>query len=157
MLVIKQFSERKKVFKERKKTGKIRAKRRNPKWGVGCGGGGGVLGGGYRGGGGACRLWRWWPTLVGVSLEVRGEDYGFDSNEEEVVPKVDDVSLVDGVFDSAFSGEGEEDVVMEEGWRRKLEWNSWYEGLKKMKMIRRVGRMAYLIRKHRIEEVKHED
>ncbi|GJR09433.1 hypothetical protein Tco_0792085 [Tanacetum coccineum] len=51
----------------------------------------------------------------GVSLEVGGEDYGFDSNEEEVVPKVDDVSLVDGVFDSAFGGEGQEDVVMGEG------------------------------------------
>ncbi|GKA90227.1 hemopexin fold protein, partial [Tanacetum coccineum] len=39
----------------------------------------------------------------------------FDSNEEEVVPKVDDVSLVDGVFDDAFSGEGEEDVIIGEG------------------------------------------
>ncbi|GJZ87976.1 hypothetical protein Tco_0659758 [Tanacetum coccineum] len=51
----------------------------------------------------------------GVSLEVGGEDCGFDSNEEEVVPKVDDVSLVDRVFDGAFGGEGEEDVVMGEG------------------------------------------
>ncbi|GJS81669.1 hypothetical protein Tco_1306840 [Tanacetum coccineum] len=33
----------------------------------------------------------------------------------EVVPKVDDVSLVDRVFDAAFGGEGEEDVVMGEG------------------------------------------
>ncbi|GJU13736.1 hypothetical protein Tco_1136132 [Tanacetum coccineum] len=40
---------------------------------------------------------------------------GFDSNEEEVMPKVDAVSLVDGVFDGAFGGEGEEDVVMGEG------------------------------------------
>ncbi|GKD43812.1 hypothetical protein Tco_1268457 [Tanacetum coccineum] len=31
------------------------------------------------------------------------------------VPKVDDVSLVDGVFDDAFSGDGEEDFVMGEG------------------------------------------
>nr|GFA98019.1 hypothetical protein [Tanacetum cinerariifolium] len=31
------------------------------------------------------------------------------------------------------------------------------DGLKKMKMIRRVGRMAYLIRKHRIDVAKHED
>ncbi|GJU12912.1 hypothetical protein Tco_1135308 [Tanacetum coccineum] len=31
------------------------------------------------------------------------------------VPKVEDVSLVDGVFDGAFGGEGEEDVVMGEG------------------------------------------
>ncbi|GKF58732.1 hypothetical protein Tco_0172269, partial [Tanacetum coccineum] len=34
---------------------------------------------------------------------------------EEVVPKVDDVSLVDGVFDGAFGGDGEEDFVMGEG------------------------------------------
>ncbi|GJS77664.1 hypothetical protein Tco_0727545 [Tanacetum coccineum] len=40
---------------------------------------------------------------------------GFDSNKEEVVPKVDDVSLVDGVFDRAFGGDGEEDFVMGEG------------------------------------------
>nr|GEW12815.1 zinc finger, CCHC-type [Tanacetum cinerariifolium] len=31
------------------------------------------------------------------------------------------------------------------------------DGLKKMKMIKRVVRMAYLIRKHRIEMAKHED
>ncbi|GJX04861.1 hypothetical protein Tco_0190777 [Tanacetum coccineum] len=31
------------------------------------------------------------------------------------VPKVDDVSLVDGVFDGAFGGDGEEDLVMVEG------------------------------------------
>ncbi|GKC14199.1 hypothetical protein Tco_1010981 [Tanacetum coccineum] len=29
--------------------------------------------------------------------------------------KVDDVSLVDGVFDGAFGGDGEEDFVMGEG------------------------------------------
>ncbi|GKF46514.1 hypothetical protein Tco_0136316, partial [Tanacetum coccineum] len=39
----------------------------------------------------------------------------FDLNEEEVVPKVDDVSLVDGGFDGAFVGDGEEDIVMGEG------------------------------------------
>ncbi|GKD34555.1 hypothetical protein Tco_1250064, partial [Tanacetum coccineum] len=39
----------------------------------------------------------------------------FDSNEEDVVPKVDDVSLVDGVFDGAFGGDREEDFVMGEG------------------------------------------
>ncbi|GKE41672.1 hypothetical protein Tco_1468956, partial [Tanacetum coccineum] len=31
------------------------------------------------------------------------------------MPKVDDVSLVDGVFDGAFGRDGEEDVVMGEG------------------------------------------
>ncbi|GKD12054.1 hypothetical protein Tco_1196461, partial [Tanacetum coccineum] len=40
---------------------------------------------------------------------------GFDSNEEEVVPKVDDVSLVDGVFNGAFSGDGDKDFVIGEG------------------------------------------
>ncbi|GJS70660.1 hypothetical protein Tco_0703501 [Tanacetum coccineum] len=40
---------------------------------------------------------------------------GFDSNKEEVVPKVDDVSLVDRVFDSVFGGDWEEDLVMGEG------------------------------------------
>nr|GFB31199.1 hypothetical protein [Tanacetum cinerariifolium] len=34
---------------------------------------------------------------------------------EEVVPKVDDVSLVDGFFNGAFGGDREEDVVIGEG------------------------------------------
>ncbi|GKE04768.1 hypothetical protein Tco_1396786, partial [Tanacetum coccineum] len=34
---------------------------------------------------------------------------------EEVVPKVDDVSLVNGVFHGAFGGDGEEDFVMGKG------------------------------------------
>ncbi|GJS91061.1 hypothetical protein Tco_0773697 [Tanacetum coccineum] len=40
---------------------------------------------------------------------------GFDSSEEEVVPNVEDVSLVNGVFDDAFGGDGEEEVVMSKG------------------------------------------
>ncbi|GJU17342.1 hypothetical protein Tco_1145308, partial [Tanacetum coccineum] len=35
--------------------------------------------------------------------------------EEEVVPKVEEVYLVDGVFDGTFGGDGEEDVAMGEG------------------------------------------
>ncbi|GKF09572.1 hypothetical protein Tco_0043796 [Tanacetum coccineum] len=35
--------------------------------------------------------------------------------EENDVPKVDDVSLVDEVFDGAFGGDEEEDSVMGEG------------------------------------------
>ncbi|GKE31391.1 hypothetical protein Tco_1450713, partial [Tanacetum coccineum] len=31
------------------------------------------------------------------------------------MPKVDDVSLVDGVFNGAFGGDGEEDFIMGEG------------------------------------------
>ncbi|GJW74045.1 hypothetical protein Tco_0133415 [Tanacetum coccineum] len=55
------------------------------------------------------------PGGEGVSLEEGCEDWGFDSNEEEVVPKVNDVSLVDGVFEGEFGGDGEEDLVMGEG------------------------------------------
>ncbi|GJT44012.1 hypothetical protein Tco_0952727 [Tanacetum coccineum] len=51
--------------------------------------------------------------LTLLFLSFSGE--GFDLNEEEVVPKVDDVSLVDGVFDGAFVRDGEEDIVMGEG------------------------------------------
>ncbi|GJR89578.1 hypothetical protein Tco_0213589 [Tanacetum coccineum] len=75
MLVIKRFSERKKVFRERKKTGKIRAKRRDD---------------------------------FGVDVDVR-------VLEEEVIPNVEEVSLVDGFFDGAFGGDGEEEVVTVEG------------------------------------------
>ncbi|GJW26219.1 hypothetical protein Tco_0040030 [Tanacetum coccineum] len=59
-----------------------------------------------------------------VVMEVRvtqssdqedGEDCGFDANKEEVMPKVDDVSLVDGVFDVAFGGDRDEDFVIGEG------------------------------------------
>nr|GEW46253.1 hypothetical protein [Tanacetum cinerariifolium] len=75
MLVIKRFSERKKVFRERKKAGKIHAKRRDD---------------------------------FGVEVDVR-------VLEEEVVPNVEEVSLVDGVFNGAFGGDGEEEVVMGEG------------------------------------------
>ncbi|GJZ91622.1 hypothetical protein Tco_0663549 [Tanacetum coccineum] len=53
------------------------------------------------------RLWLWKDAFrVEVGVRVL---------EEEVVPKVNDVSLVDGVFDGAFGGDGEEDVVMREG------------------------------------------
>nr|GEW17155.1 hypothetical protein [Tanacetum cinerariifolium] len=36
-------------------------------------------------------------------------------DEEEVVPKVDHVSLVDGVFDGAFGGDGDKDFIIGEG------------------------------------------
>ncbi|GKC77081.1 hypothetical protein Tco_1127855, partial [Tanacetum coccineum] len=44
-----------------------------------------------------------------------GEEFSFDSKEDEVVPKVDDVSLVDGVFDGAFGGDGDEDFAIADG------------------------------------------
>ncbi|GKA00783.1 hypothetical protein Tco_0673448, partial [Tanacetum coccineum] len=50
-----------------------------------------------------------------VVLEEKGEKHGFDSKEDEVVPKVEDVSLVDGVFDGAFGGDGDEDFSIGEG------------------------------------------
>ncbi|GKD72378.1 hypothetical protein Tco_1330660, partial [Tanacetum coccineum] len=46
-----------------------------------------------------------------------GKDCGFDLNEDEVVSKVDDVSLVDGVFEGAFGVDGDEDFVIREGIR----------------------------------------
>nr|GEV81470.1 hypothetical protein [Tanacetum cinerariifolium] len=45
-------------------------------------------------------------TFMGIDVE--------EGEEEEVVPKVDDVFLVDGFFDGAFGKEGEKDVVMGE-------------------------------------------
>nr|GEV83491.1 hypothetical protein [Tanacetum cinerariifolium] len=46
---------------------------------------------------------------------VNSDDSGLDSNEDEVVPKVEEVSLVDRVFDSAFGGDGDDDFVIREG------------------------------------------
>nr|GEV30162.1 zinc finger, CCHC-type [Tanacetum cinerariifolium] len=40
---------------------------------------------------------------------------GFDLNKEDVVPNVEEVSLVDGVFDGAFGRDREKEVVMREG------------------------------------------
>ncbi|GJU68160.1 hypothetical protein Tco_1254419 [Tanacetum coccineum] len=45
----------------------------------------------------------------------RDRSYEIIATKLKVVPKVDDVSLVNGVFDGAFGGDGEEDVVMGEG------------------------------------------
>ncbi|GKA08916.1 hypothetical protein Tco_0688247 [Tanacetum coccineum] len=46
---------------------------------------------------------------------------------DEVVPKVDDVSLVDGVFDGAFGGDGDEDFFIGEG----LDEEAWVEAIEK--------------------------
>ncbi|GJW64201.1 hypothetical protein Tco_0116085 [Tanacetum coccineum] len=51
------------------------------------------------------------PYVLNLFEMIDAHIKGFDSNEEELVPKVDDVSLVDG----AFGGDGEEDFVMGEG------------------------------------------
>ncbi|GJS96991.1 hypothetical protein Tco_0803959 [Tanacetum coccineum] len=50
------------------------------------------------------------PTSSNIAIHA-----SFGSNDEEVVPKEDDVSLVDGVYNGAFGGDGEEDVVIGEG------------------------------------------
>ncbi|GJS69444.1 hypothetical protein Tco_0702285 [Tanacetum coccineum] len=62
------------------------------------GGGGGDCG---EGGEGVSRMW---------SRGVSG-----DNDKEEVVPRVDDVSLFDEVFDGAFGGDGDENFVIGEG------------------------------------------
>ncbi|GJZ10365.1 hypothetical protein Tco_0545124 [Tanacetum coccineum] len=54
-----------------------------------------------------------------IERYLRKDDFevelGLRVLEEDVVPKVDDVSLVDRVFYGAFCGDGEEDFVMREG------------------------------------------
>ncbi|GJY51534.1 hypothetical protein Tco_0442381 [Tanacetum coccineum] len=49
----------------------------------------------------------------------RRDDFGVEVDvrvlEEEVVPNVEEVYLVDGVFDGAFGGDGEDEVVIGEG------------------------------------------
>nr|GEY40051.1 hypothetical protein [Tanacetum cinerariifolium] len=50
----------------------------------------------------------------GVLLEEKGEVFGLDLKEEEVVPSVKDVSLVDGVLEGAFGGEGDDEFAMGE-------------------------------------------
>ncbi|GJY67163.1 hypothetical protein Tco_0469401 [Tanacetum coccineum] len=89
---------------------------------IGGSGGGGGKGGdgsgiGFEGLGGASNVSSRKGLVSygeGVSLEEGGKECGFDSKEDEVVPKVDDVSLVDGVFDGAFGGDGDKDFVIGE-------------------------------------------
>nr|GEV81413.1 hypothetical protein [Tanacetum cinerariifolium] len=50
----------------------------------------------------------------GVFLEKKGEEFNFVSKEDEVVPRVEDVSLVDGVLEGAFGGDGDDDFAMGE-------------------------------------------
>nr|GEU33810.1 hypothetical protein [Tanacetum cinerariifolium] len=62
----------------------------------------------------------WSRGVIGNNERVMSKDGWLWSGSgckglREVVPKVDDVSLVDGVFDGAFGREGEKDVVIGEG------------------------------------------
>nr|GEV69854.1 Gag-Pol polyprotein [Tanacetum cinerariifolium] len=58
---------------------------------------------------------QWDAFLHNLRFEGLGGASMILSRKEEVVPKVDDVSLVNRVFDGAFGGDGEEDFVMGEG------------------------------------------
>nr|GEX04585.1 hypothetical protein [Tanacetum cinerariifolium] len=57
--------------------------------------------------------------IIATKQSEKKGDFGVEVDmkvlKEEVAPKVDDVTLVEGVFDGAFSGDGEEDVVMGKG------------------------------------------
>nr|GEX08337.1 hypothetical protein [Tanacetum cinerariifolium] len=67
------------------------------------------------------------PSRLGTKgSSYGGEDCSFDSNEDEVVPKVDEVSLVEGVFDGALGGDGDEDFVKGE---ERLEEEAWVEAI----------------------------
>ncbi|GKE35844.1 hypothetical protein Tco_1455166 [Tanacetum coccineum] len=68
--------------------------------------------------------------------------------------RVDDVSLVDGVFDGAFGGDREDDFVMGEGVIRRLEWKLWRYG--GGEDDEEHGEGDYLSRMNGIKEVKHE-
>ncbi|GJW39793.1 hypothetical protein Tco_0065638 [Tanacetum coccineum] len=57
----------------------------------------------------------WTSGLLEYKLLLSREDCGLDSNEDEVVPKVDEVSLNDRVFDGAFGGDIDKDVVIRDG------------------------------------------
>ncbi|GJR26114.1 hypothetical protein Tco_1102346 [Tanacetum coccineum] len=77
----------------------------------------------------------------------------------ELVPKVDDLSLVDGFFDGASSGDGEEDFVIGEGVMKRLEWNPWkYRGGEEKcgEDDEEHGEGSYFTRMNGIKEVKHE-
>ncbi|GJW75014.1 hypothetical protein Tco_0134384, partial [Tanacetum coccineum] len=69
-----------------------------------------------------------WPVIGGGGGEGGGggggagdgSGSGLEVLEDEVVPRVEDVPLVDGVLEGLFGGEGDDDFA--KGWRKKLEW-----------------------------------
>ncbi|GJY58512.1 hypothetical protein Tco_0458404, partial [Tanacetum coccineum] len=82
----------------------------------------------------------------------KGEEFGFDSKEDEVVPRVGDVSLVNRVFDGAFGGDGDDDFAIGDGkgWMKRLEYKPWIMKKKKsrMKMMKKnEGDDHYLIKR----------
>ncbi|GKE43797.1 hypothetical protein Tco_1471081, partial [Tanacetum coccineum] len=46
---------------------------------------------------------------------AKGEEFGLDSKDDDVVPKVEDVPLVGGVLEGSFGGQGDEDCDIGEG------------------------------------------
>ncbi|GJY83927.1 hypothetical protein Tco_0497303 [Tanacetum coccineum] len=104
-----------------------------------------------------------WPMRGGGGdgefLEEGGEECGFDSKEDEVIPKVEDVSLVDGVFDGALGGDGNEDFAIGEG---GLDDEAWVEAIeeqeeeeKEDKDDEENGEDDYLIMMRWINVVRH--
>nr|GEU98200.1 hypothetical protein [Tanacetum cinerariifolium] len=67
----------------------------------------------------------------GVVLKEKEEEFCIDSKEDEVVLRVEDVSLVDGVLKGAFGGDIDDDFAMVEG-RKKHEWQPQMKKRKKM-------------------------
>ncbi|GJT51325.1 hypothetical protein Tco_0977482 [Tanacetum coccineum] len=45
----------------------------------------------------------------------KGEEFCLDSQDDEVVPRVEDVLFVDGVLEGALGGKGDEDFAMGKG------------------------------------------
>ncbi|GJY37405.1 hypothetical protein Tco_0422783 [Tanacetum coccineum] len=56
----------------------------------------------------------------GVFLEEKGEEFGFDSKIDEVVPNVEEVFVVDGVLEGASAGE-RDDVFCYRRWLEAME------------------------------------
>ncbi|GJU74632.1 hypothetical protein Tco_1266037 [Tanacetum coccineum] len=77
------------------------------------------------------RWWRWLWRWCGIELEGLGGTSKMSSRKGfRVFPNVEEVSLVDGVFDGAFGGDGYEDVVIGEGVDMALEEEAWVEAMK---------------------------
>ncbi|GJV19483.1 hypothetical protein Tco_1368503 [Tanacetum coccineum] len=81
-----------------------------------------IISDGGGGGGGRDRnlLGCQWKGYLVVFLEAKGEEFGLDSKDDDVVPKVEDV-----VLEGAFSGEGDEDCDMGEG----LDEEAWVDAM----------------------------
>ncbi|GKD79234.1 hypothetical protein Tco_1341855, partial [Tanacetum coccineum] len=68
-------------------------------------------------------------SLRDPHIKEKGDEFGLDSNDDDVVPRVEDVPLVDGVLDGAFDGQGDEDFAMGEG----LDEEAWVDAIDDLK------------------------